>query len=67
MMRPTSSAMGGSGAGPGPGAGSGVAGAHCDAMLLGREPVEGAVHATSIASLVRGLAGSKARPNRQGE
>lgn len=41
--------------------------AQCDAMLLGREPVEGAVHAASLASLVRGMAGTKARPNRQGE
>ncbi|XP_034237535.1 uncharacterized protein LOC117643008, partial [Thrips palmi] len=40
--------------------------AQCDAMLLGREVVEGAVHASSLACLVRGLAGTKARPNRQG-
>lgn len=57
-----------------PGAGAGAAGAasgqgcgaQCDAMLLGREVVEGAVHASSLACLVRGLAGTKARPNRQG-
>ncbi|XP_052126482.1 uncharacterized protein LOC113202008 [Frankliniella occidentalis] len=64
MMR----SMPGAGAGaPGhqPGSGPGP-GTQCDAMLLGREPVEGAVHATSLGSLVRGLAGTKARPNRQG-
>ena len=70
-MRPNPSAMPGSGgavpAGAGAAGGGGAAGAHCDAMLLGREPVEGAVHAASLASLVRGVAGPKARPNRQGE